>query len=82
VVSIIKVEPPFPIGQLHQLANKLLPHAPPLILQQPPMARLIRNPDVVGEILPTTPGGQDVQNAVDDFAIIGSFSPSRRCWWQ
>ncbi len=76
MVSIVEINLASSIGELDQFPDDLLPDAAPLILQQASVASGIRSIDVVWKILPTTAGSQDVQDTVDDLALIRSSSSS------
>lgn len=75
MVSIIEVDFAFPISEFHQLTDDLLPDAAALIFQQPPMASTPGGLDVMWQIFLTTPRGQDIQYAIDDFSVIVTRSP-------
>lgn len=76
MIGIGEIEIPPPASLLEQGAHQLLPHPPALILQQAPMAGFRRGRDVVGQIFPLAARFENVQNAIEDFPFVRSWTSS------
>lgn len=76
MVTIIEIDLTLAIGFAGERRQNLLPNPPPLILQQPPMAGCGRGGNVMRQIFPRAPRPHDIQNPIDDFAVIDP-GPSR-----
>jgi hypothetical protein len=72
MITILEIQQASAVGFFHQFGHHALPDPTPLVLQQPPVTRLGGGPNIVRQILPTTPRVQDIQNPIQYLAFIGA----------
>jgi len=78
VVSSVEIAQPSAVSCFHHFAENLLPDPAALVFEQPAVTRLIGRSNVMGQIFPAAPGGQDVQNAIDNFTLVDPGATSGR----
>lgn len=78
MIGIGEIQISAAVGVLQQDADDLLPHAAALVCEQAPVARFRRGGDGVGQIFPLTAGFEDVQNAIENFSVVGPWPSSPR----
>ena len=79
--GILEIEEPPAVRFFPQIAQPLLPDPPPLILQPPPIAGLLRGRDVVWQVFPPAAGRQHVQNAIEDLSLVDTRASSSLGAW-
>jgi hypothetical protein len=75
MITILEIQQSTAIRFFPQLGHHPLPDPAPLVLQQPPVTRLGRGLNIMGQIFPTTPGVEDIQNPIQYLSFIGARTP-------
>jgi hypothetical protein len=82
MIRILEIDQPFASRLFHQFAHHLLPDPPALVVEQPTVTGLIGGPNVMRQILPTATRREDIQNAIEHFALIAPGATRGRWFWQ
>lgn len=82
MIGIGEIQIPSAVCFLQQDVNNLLPHTAALVFKQAAVARFRRGDNIVGQVFPLTASFEDVQDAIEDFPVVGPWPSSPRPFGQ